>query len=137
MVAVPLTANRSEVKLNERMIWKNVDIAYPPLSYRGITWLSKVDGTLRSKFDMRDYPRLALIEEVGGAVQIMVGFEREGVPVSCRPLTSSGTAYLDNQTCALAMTRLHFDFAPGTPPLSGTRYWSTSVRWLIPSDLEN
>lgn len=137
MVSVPLSTDASEVKLEERMIWKNVDITYPQISYRGMTMLSRMDGTLRSTFNMMDYPRLALIEEIGGRVMILVGFEREGAPVSCRPITSTGTAYLDNQTCVKAMTQLHFDFAPGLPPINGTRYWMTSVRWLIPSELGN
>lgn len=136
-VSVRMAGTAPEVEIKERMIWKNVDIVYAPVTRRWLNWLSHAEGALRSTFDMMDYPPLALIEEIGGKVDILVGFVREGTPISCRPIGSSGTAYLDNKTCEIAMRRLHFDFDPAVTQFTGQRYMTTSVRWIIPSDLSS
>ncbi len=135
-VFIKVDLNAREVLLDERLLLKNLDIVYPAVPLDQST--PKVgNGTLQNSISSTGYPRQALIEEIGGRVKVIVGFEREGSPLSCRPVQSSGTAYLDNATCEIAMRRLRYEFSPEAPAFRGMRYTVADVRWVIPTDTDH
>ncbi len=133
-VAVQLGHPKQDLILEERMIWRDVEIVYPAVPFDERPPIGTGNGMLGNTITAADYPRLALIEEIGGRVKVLMGFARDGSPESCRPVGSSGTAYLDNVTCEVAMRRLRFAFSKRISDFSGLRYYVTDVRWLVPLD---
>jgi protein TonB len=136
-ISVSLGKNSWEIAVVERPIWRNMDIVYPGLPTSTLTPIMSFEGSVKSSIDSLDYPRLALIEGLEGKVLALVGFGREGTPLSCRPLQSSGTAFLDNATCEVIMRRLRYDFASEIPQFSGKRYYVANVRWVMPTDQDD
>lgn len=57
-----------------------------------------------------DYPRAAWRSGVSGTVRVRFVVTAQGIPRSCRVMTSSGHAALDDATCALIEAR--FRYAP-------------------------
>jgi hypothetical protein len=133
-IAIRLGPNRSEITVGQRLIWRDVDIVYPQVPFDERPPIGTGNGSLESKVSENDYPSLALREEIEGKVKILVGFRRDGEPASCRPIGSSGTAYLDNMTCKVAMRRLHFAFSGRISDFSGLRYETKDFRWVIPEE---
>ena len=114
-------------------IWEDVDLVYPVPQRDEVDLLQARDGSLQSEISSADYPTYALRNELSGVVRALVGFGRDGQLASCRPLTSSGSAYLDNQTCSAIMLRTHFQFTPAAAAYSGLRYYVAAVRWVLPT----
>lgn len=133
-VALQLGQPKQDLILEDRMIWRDVDIDYPPVPFDERPPIGTGNGTLGNTITSADYPRLALIEELEGRVKVLMGFARDGSPESCRPVGSSGTAYLDNVTCDVAMRRLRFAFSNRISDFSGLRYYVADIRWIVPID---
>lgn len=130
--AVKLDANVQEIVTGQRLIWRDTEMFYPAVPAEERLPMGSSMGTIDSRVTSDDYPSLALREEIGGVVRVLVGFRRDGEPRSCRPIESSGTAYLDNVTCKVAMRRLRYVFREDAPDYSGLRYYEESFRWMIP-----
>ena len=89
-------------------------------------------GRMAVSVTQDDYPTLALREGVGGRVEVQMGFTRDGVARSCRPVSSTNTMFLANVTCAVMLRRARFVFAEGAPAYDGLRYRRQAMHWTIP-----
>ncbi len=81
-----------------------------------------------------DYPTRALREEREGVTGFRVSVGTDGRATSCDVTSSSGSADLDQATCANVMRRARF-----TPAMDGegnptTGAYSSRVRWVIPKE---
>jgi TonB family protein len=103
--------------------------AYPPKR----DFEAAVLGDSRGAFKMRyDYPARALRNEWEGRVKLIVGVGSNGNVVSCRPLETSGHAFLDNEACTQMLRRGRYEFAEGIERSAGTAYTLQPVVWAIP-----
>ena len=97
------------------------DIELVPLS-APVSWIST-----------DDYPADALRMNEQGKVRISLAIDADGVPHACQVDESSGSASLDERSCAVLMERARFQpprDAHGKP-VEAT--YSRSIRWQIPS----
>jgi len=112
--------------------YRNVNIRYAsdqtPVSER----LSSKDGQIILPISQEDYPSMAIRLSLSGRVAVLLGVSADGKVANCRPLTSSGSAFLDNSTCALMVQRGHFRFSSATLPYSGLRYIKSATTWSLP-----
>ncbi|MCR2833870.1 energy transducer TonB [Parerythrobacter lacustris] len=103
--------------------------AYPPKR----DFETSVLGESKGEFIVRyDYPARALRSEWEGRVMIIVGVGANGNVVSCRPLETSGFAFLDNEACSQMLRRGRYEFAEGIERPAGTAYTLQPVVWAIP-----
>ncbi|MEI6643016.1 MAG: energy transducer TonB [Novosphingobium sp.] len=134
--SVPLGKKAWTVTVRERPLWRDVDLVYPYAPTHLLTMIREGEGLLKSSIDNFDYPMLALRESMAGKVSALVGFVRDGSVWTCRLLTSSGNAYLDNATCDVITRRVRFEFNANVPKFMDQRYYVVSVRWILPLETE-
>lgn len=94
-------------------------------------YLAPADGRLAVSVAADDYPTYALRYSIEGRVRMLVGVNNQGQIVTCRPLESSGTPQLDNDTCALFLRRARVDFVQ-PQSFEGVRYKEASITWKLP-----
>lgn len=97
------------------------DIELVPLT-APVSWISAVD-----------YPPMALRMNEQGKVRVSLAIGTDGVPRSCRVDESSGSATLDERSCAILMARARFQppkVARGKP-VEAT--YTRAVDWRIPT----
>lgn len=84
-------------------------------------------------FGPDSYPPEAIRAERQGRVIIALGIDSAGAVATCAVKLSSGTAVLDDGTCAIARERGRFDPATDRKgrPIAGE--YLMPVRWLLPS----
>lgn len=134
--SVPLGRNAWTVTVRERPLWRDVDLVYPAPSRALLTMIRGDEGVLKSTIDNFDYPLLALREGMAGKVSALIGFVRDGSVWTCRPVLSSGTAYLDNATCEVITRRVRFEFNADVPKFMDQRYYVVAVRWILPLETD-
>ena len=110
----------------------HADVRYPPDDTPPADRLGAQDGQLQPRIGSSDYPPLMLRLGLSGRVQMLLGVRSDGGIATCRPLVSSGTAALDNATCALLARRGRYEFRT-TPAYQGLRYATTSISWALPT----
>jgi TonB family protein len=79
-----------------------------------------------------DYPTAALLERIEGTTAFELTYDTGGNATGCKVTQGSGSAVLDETTCALLTKRARF--APGRDSqgkLVGGSY-SSRVRWILP-----
>ncbi|MDC0886878.1 TonB family protein [Altererythrobacter sp.] len=77
------------------------------------------------------YPILALNNGWYGRVVLLVGINAKGEVKSCRPLESSGNAYLDNRSCVDA-GRMRHDLDPIIAEgMTGLSYRRVAIDWKL------
>ncbi len=103
--------------------------AYPPKRDFETAVLGNSSGEFRIRYD---YPARALRYEWEGRVLILVGVGARGNVVSCRPLESSGQAFLDNEACTQMLRRGRYEFAEGIQRPGATAYSLQPVAWVLP-----
>ena len=104
-------------------------IVYPADDTSAERRLDQDDGHLRTGFTIDMYPPLSLRWNLTGRVGVLLGITRYGDVSTCRPLTSSGAAALDNATCDLYVRRAKFQFDREMPTYDGLKYATSSVTW--------
>ena len=104
-------------------------ILYPANDTPAERQLNQDDGHLRADFTSSDYPPLSLRWSLTGRVGVLLGITEYGEVATCRPLTSSGAAALDNATCALYVRRTKFQFDRGVSTYNRLRYTTSSITW--------
>jgi TonB family protein len=77
-----------------------------------------------------DYPAEALRAGQEGAVRLALTIGTDGVPKACRIEESSGSAVLDQGSCAVLMARARF------APMGQETVFTRSIRWAIPKAAE-
>lgn len=65
-------------------------------------------GPYRNWFTTKDYPRDATMARQQGTTSFELDVDRNGLPSECRILSTSGSKSLDDQTCAIMMSRARF-----------------------------
>ena len=81
-----------------------------------------------------DYPNRAMREGVQGTTGFRLTVGPDGRVTSCEITSSSGSAELDNATCALTSRRARFTPATDGEGHPTTGSYSNKVRWVIPKD---
>ena len=109
----------------------HADLRYPSDDTAPADRLGAQDGQLQSGIGANDYPPMMLRMELSGRVQMLLGVKRDGGIATCRPLSSSGTAALDNATCSLLVRRGHYGFNTALD-YQGLRYAKASINWALP-----
>lgn len=123
----PIPPREIYVALRESTLYRLP--AYPPKR----DFETAVLGNSQGEFKIRyDYPARALRNEWEGRVLIIVGVGANGNVVSCRPLESSGHAFLDNEACAQMLRRGRYQFAEGIQHPGATAYSLQPVAWVLP-----
>jgi hypothetical protein len=104
-----------------------VDFVQPP---DPVTLLGKVDGRLHAELPGESYPKMV----IQGTAGVLLGFDRTGTALTCRPVKSTDSSFLAWWTCDKLVRYARFDFAPGAPNYAGLRYFYASIRWTFPDN---
>ena len=80
-----------------------------------------------------DYPAVSLRERQSGVVGFTLDVDAAGVPTACDVTSRSGSAALDEATCALLIQRARF--APGLDAAKRpvATQWTSRIRWELPT----
>ncbi len=118
--------------------YANTQIVYPPDETPVDQHLRDADGTFVARIKASDYPDAALRYGLKSRSTVLLGIDRLGRVMSCRPLTNGSgpnSPFLDNYACRILPRRGSFEFAPGAPAYTGLRYLVNQVRWIpMPDD---
>ncbi len=117
--------------------YANTDIVYPPDDIPTDQHLHAADGTFVARMTSSDYPNLALRYDLKSLSTVLLGIDRLGRVLSCRPLSNGSgpnTAFLDNYSCRILPKRGEFEFAPSAPTYTGLRYLVKHIHWVVASD---
>ena len=104
-----------------------VEFVQPP---DPVTLLGKVDGRLRAELPGESYPKMV----IQGTAGVLLGFDRTGTALTCRPVKSTDSSFLAWWTCHKLVRYARFDFAPGAPNYTGLRHFYASIRWTFPDN---
>ena len=115
-VLIGETAMRHAGAITYLAIRPGIEVLLPPGS-------GKLDAPL-------DYAARALRLEMEGPVRVLLRLDGGRKPVGCRPLASSGYAFLDNDTCVQLLRRGRYVYHGGEPGPSG--YVEVTIRWVMP-----
>ena len=80
----------------------------------------------------RDYPAMALRNEVEGVSRFTASVGADGRVKQCDITQSSGDVLLDQKTCTLVIQRARFNPATDAEAALIESSWSSAVRWEIP-----
>jgi TonB family protein len=80
-----------------------------------------------------DYPAKAIREKLEGETGFRLAIDAQGRVTSCTVTVSSGSALLDETTCKLVTARARFTPAIGTDGRPSAGFYSSRMRWKIPS----
>ena len=117
---------------HEEPLWMKRHIQYLAPRPPHESYLAPSDGRIATTLAPGDYPTMAMRYGVEGTPRIVMGFDRTGAALTCRPVESSGTAFLDNETCRSMLRHARFAFTEAAPQFSGVRYYEASVKWVLP-----
>lgn len=93
--------------------------------------LQPEDGQLQVALASGDYPTRASRDEIAGRIVAWLGFGRDGVARTCRPVESSNSAYLANASCDALLRKARFVFAEGAESYEGLRYAKAPIHWSL------
>jgi protein TonB len=79
-----------------------------------------------------DYPKDALRQEIDGTTAFRLTIDKTGVPRECAITTSSGSASLDNATCAKLMERARFTPARDAKGRPAADTYDGRITWRLP-----
>ena len=81
-----------------------------------------------------DYPISAARAGETGTVGFELAVDDAGNVTECRVTRSSGSALLDERTCAILQMRAKFHPADTASGAAGRRHFASAVRWTLPRD---
>ena len=117
--------------------YANTQIVYPPDEIPADQHLHVADGTFAVQMKSSDYPNLALKYDLKSRSKVLLGIDRLGRVMSCRPLSNGSgpnSVFLDNYSCRILPKRGEFELAPSAPTYTGLRYLVRNIYWIVPSD---
>ena len=89
---------------------------------------------LNELFTTDDYPAAALRRGEHGTVRARMKIDASGAVIDCTIAKSSGSALLDEATCAVIRARAHYSPWTETDGRAAPRYDVVRIKWVIPSD---
>ena len=79
----------------------------------------------------KDYPQEALRERQAGTVRLKYRVDKDGLPQECAVVQGSGSALLDQASCALIVKRARFRPALGSDGRPQDTLRAETIRWLL------
>jgi len=104
----------------------------------GIAWNLRPTGPVGPRgnpaaaFEPDSYPPEALRRGEQGRIVAVLSIDRGGGVTNCRVVSSSESAALDQETCRLALRKMHFKPARDVDGNRIPSKYTLPVRWVLP-----
>lgn len=106
--------------------------AVPDVVVSRASWALPAGVILANYVTANDYPREALRRREQGRVEFELAMTPQGLAGDCRILRSSGSARLDQQTCAIMRARAHLPPARDAEGRPTSNIVRSAIVWRLP-----